>query len=75
MNAVLDALKLLPPRVRASDLAPLFGVSQDTVLAWGRDGTLPTPTRTGKRLLTWDRDQLAAHIQQHGEALVGEPAR
>lgn len=50
------------PLLRASDLSKALGVSIQTILRWGRDGTLPRPLRIGPKVIAWPRASIEAHI-------------
>jgi hypothetical protein len=68
MESILTALRALPARVRASDLAKVFFCDPQSIRKWARTGQLPKATKLGPRLSTWSRDEVITHLQAREEA-------
>lgn len=48
--------------LQVKEIAETLGVSKQTVLRWGKDGTLPAPYRIGSNALRFDAGEFEAWL-------------
>lgn len=52
-------------KLKAPEMAVLYGVSVATIWRWAQNGTIPKPQKIGANTTRWDGAEVARHMTQN----------